>query len=400
MKSENFTKFYFDYNATTPVHPEVVKIMNQYYLQDYGNAGSVHEFGLQSHNGLDYARAQCADFIHAKTPEIIFTSGGTEADNLALQGVLYKVREKLPNSKPHLIIDTIEHPAVWNTAKFLETQGFEVSYVPVDKYGRVNPQSIKEAIQPNTALISIMYANNEIGTINPIREIGQIAHEHNILFHTDAVQAFAKTNINVNEENIDLLSVSAHKFYGPKGVGFLFCKNDSNANRNESTAFKHLRPLMYGGSQEFNLRPATENVPGLVGMGKAIEIASADLQKEIKKLSGFRDYLIKHILSDIPNTELNGHPTHRLCNNANILFHGVFAYDLMIELDNVGYGVSVGAACHAGDTKPSRVLQGIGRTDEEAASSMRISVGRWTTQAEIETLLALIESAVKKLRKS
>ena len=206
---------YLDYNATTPVHPEVVKIMNQYFLNDFGNAGSVHDFGLNAHNALDYARNTTADFINAKPIEIIFTSGGSEANNMALQGVLYKQKELHPNTRPHLIIDTIEHPAVWETANFLEREGFEVTRLPVDNEGFVSPREVEEAIKPNTALISIMYANNEIGTINPIKEIGEIAHNHNVWFHTDAVQAFTKVPIDVESDNIDLLSVSAHKFYGP-----------------------------------------------------------------------------------------------------------------------------------------------------------------------------------------
>ena len=378
---------YFDYNATTPVHPEVVEIMNQYFLKNYGNAGSVHQFGLNAHDALDYARNISANFIKAKPIEIIFTSGGSESNNMALQGVLYKQKELHPNTRPHLIIDTIEHPAVWETANFLEKEGFEVTRLPVDHEGFVNPQAVEEAIKPNTALISVMYANNEIGTINPIKKIGEIAHKHNVWFHTDAVQAFTKVPIYVKSENIDLLSVSAHKFYGPKGVGLLYVHNDPDAHKNESTASHYLRPLMYGGSQEFSMRPATENVPGIVGMAKAIEIANSDLIKENSRLIKLRDYLIKHILEEIPNSKLNGPMTNRLPNNVNICFEGIFAYDLMVELDNVGIAASVGAACHAEETKPSRVLLGIGRSNAEAESSMRFSLGRWTIQENIDILL-------------
>jgi len=381
---------YFDYNATTPVHPEVVEIMNQYLLNDFGNAGSVHGFGLNAHDALDYARNTSANFIKAKPIEIIFTSGGSESNNMALQGVLYKKKELHPNTHPHLIIDTIEHPAVWETANFLEKEGFEITRLPVDNEGFVDPRSVEEAIKPNTALISIMYANNEIGTINPIKEIGEIAHKHDVWFHTDAVQAFTKVPIDVKSGNIDLLSVSAHKFYGPKGVGFLYVHNDPDAHKNESTASHYLRPLMYGGSQEFNMRPATENVPGIVGMAKAIEMANTDLIEENKRLIKLRDYLIDHILNDIPNTKLNGPRKNRLPNNVNICFEGKFAYDLMIELDNAGVSCSVGAACHAEETKPSRVLLGIGRSSVEAESSMRFSLGRWTTEENIDDLLELL----------
>ena len=381
---------YLDYNATTPVHPEVVKIMNQYFLNDFGNAGSVHNVGMNAHDALDNARNTIANFIGAKPIEIIFTSGGSEANNMALQGILYKQKELHPNTRPHLIIDTIEHPAVWETANFLEKEGFEVTRVHVDNEGFVNPQSVEEAIKPNTVLISIMYANNEIGTINPIKEIGEIAHNNNIWFHTDAVQAFTKVPINVKTDNIDLLSVSAHKFYGPKGVGFLYIKNDSDAHKNISSASNYLRPLMYGGSQEFNLRPATENVPGIAGMAKAVEIAKNDFLNENNRLIKLRDYLIDHILDEIPNTKLNGPRKNRLPNNANICFGGKFAYDLMIELDNLGVCCSVGAACHAEETKPSRVLLGIGRSSTEAESSMRFSFGRETTQENIDILLELL----------
>jgi len=390
---------YLDYNATTPVHPEVVKIMNQYFLNDFGNAGSVHDFGLNAHNALDNARNTIANFIGAKLIEIIFTSGGSESNNMALQGILYKQKELNPNTHPHLIIDTIEHPAVWETANFLENGGFEVTRLPVDNEGFVDPRSVEEAIKPNTALISIMYANNEIGTINPIKELGEIAHKHDIWFHTDAVQAFTKVPINVKSDNIDLLSVSAHKFYGPKGVGFLYVHNDPDAHKNESTASHYLRPLMYGGSQEFNLRPATENVPGIVGMAKATEIAKNDFLNENNRLIKLRNYLIDHILDEIPNTKLNGSRKNRLPNNANVCFEGIFAYDLMIELDNAGIACSVGAACHAEETNPSRVLLGIGRSSVEAESSMRYSLGRWTTQENIDSLLELLDKFIPKLRK-
>ncbi len=391
---------YFDYNATTPVHPKVVEIMNKYFLNDFGNAGSVHQFGLNAHDALDYARNIAANFIEAKPIEIIFNSGGSEANNMALQGVLYKQKQLHPNTRPHLIIDTIEHPAVWETANFLEREGFDITRIPVDNEGFVDPKVIEEAIKPSTALISIMYANNEIGTINPIKEIGKIAHEHEVWFHTDAVQAFTKIPISVKSENIDLLSVSAHKFYGPKGVGFLYVHNDLDAHKNESTASHYLRSLMYGGSQEFNLRPATENIPGIVGMAKAIEIAKNDLLNENNRLIKLRDYLINHILNEIPNTKINGPIKNRLPNNANVCFEGLFAYDLMIELDNAGIACSVGAACHAEETKPSRVLLGIGRSSAEAESSMRFSLGRWTTQENIDSLLELLHKFIAKLRKN
>ncbi len=396
----NKKPIYLDYNATTPVHPEVVKIMNQYYLNDFGNAGSVHDFGLNAHNALDNSRNTIANFIGAKPIEIVFTSGGSEANNMALQGILYNQKELHPNTRPHLIIDTIEHPAVWETANFLEKEGFEVTRLPVNDEGFVDPLLVEEAIKPNTALISIMYANNEIGTINPIKKIGEIAHKHNVWFHTDAVQAFTKVPINVQSENIDLLSVSAHKFYGPKGVGFLYVHNNQEAHKNESTASNYLRPIMYGGSQEFGIRPATENVPGIVGMAKAIEIAKNDFLDENKRLTKLRDYLINHILDEIPNTKLNGPRKNRLPNNVNICFEGIFAYDLMIELDNVGIAVSVGAACHAEETKPSRVLLGIGRSSVDVESSMRFSLGRWTTQENIDLLLEYLQKYITKLRKN
>lgn len=392
-------KIYFDYNATTPVHPDVVAKMNEYYLTHFGNAGSAHSFGLEAYEGLDWARSQCSKSLGGIRDEIIFTSGGSEADNLALQGVMFKYKEQHPSKKPHLIISSIEHPAVWETASFLERKGFTVTRIPVNSEGMVSPSQIENAILPETALISIMYANNEIGTINPIKEIGTVAQKHGILFHTDAVQAFTKLPINVSSENIDLLSVSAHKFYGPKGVGFLFVKNDKSAEKNESTAHLHLNPVMYGGSQEYNLRPATENVPGVVGMAKAIEVAENDLMEENQRLSQLRDHLITHILREIPDTLLNGHRSQRLSNNVNVCFSNVFAYDLMVKLDNAGIACSVGAACHAGDTKPSRVLLGIGRSATQAEGSLRFSIGRWTSQEDIEELLRLLDKFVPIMRK-
>ncbi|MCF2138731.1 MAG: cysteine desulfurase [Candidatus Lokiarchaeota archaeon] len=397
MNAKN--RIYFDYNATTPVHPEVVKIMDEFYLQKFGNAGSAHTFGLKAFEGVHWARKTCAEFLRGKPENIIFTSGGSEADNLALQGRLYKYKEEHPNSIPHLIITSIEHPAVFETAKFLENQGFKVTYLSVNKEGAVSAKQVQEAIREDTALISIMYANNEIGTINPIKEIGQVAKKAGIMLHTDAVQAFAKVKIDVQRENIDLLSVSAHKFYGPKGIGFLYVKNDDDMEKNASSAAKYLRPLMYGGSQEFNMRPATENVPGLVGMAKAVELAEKDFDLEYSRLVKLRDYLIDHILQEIPETKLNGSRTNRLPHNVNICFQNIYAYDLMIKLDAAGIACSVGAACHAGETKPSRVLLGIGLNSDEAAASLRFSLGRWTTQEHIDELLRLLEKYVTEMRK-
>ncbi len=392
-------KIYFDYNATTPVHPEVAKLMNKYYLQTFANAGSAHSFGMDAFEGLDWARSTCAQSLNGKKEEILFTSGGSESDNLALQGVISRYRTIHPGKTPHLIIDTIEHPAVFETAKYLESRGVSVTRLSVDAEGSVTPEQVEEAITPDTALISIMYANNEIGTINPIAEIGKIAHKHGILFHTDAVQAYTKIQIDTKSENIDLLSVSAHKFYGPKGVGFLYVKNDPDAQKNESTASHLLDPLMYGGSQEYNMRPATENIPGVVGMAKAIELSGKDFEEENARLRGLRDDLIDHILQEIPDTRLNGSRTHRLPHNVNICFQDVFAYDLMIKLDNAGIMCSVGAACHAGDTTPSRVLLGIGLSSEQAESSMRFSIGRWTTQEDVDTLLQLLDQYVPSMRR-
>ena len=391
-------KIYFDYNATTPVDPGVVKLMNKYYLQTFANAGSAHSFGMDAFEGLDWARSTCAQSLNGMKEEILFTSGGSESDNLALQGVISRYRTTHPEKIPHLIIDTIEHPAVFETAKYLENKGVSVTRLPVDAEGFVTPEQVEAAITPDTALISIMYANNEIGTINPIGEIGKIAQQHGILFHTDAVQAYTKIKINAQSDNVDLLSVSAHKFYGPKGVGFLYVRNNLDAQKNESTASRLLDPLMYGGSQEYNMRPATENIPGVVGMAKAIALAEEDFEQENSRLLGLRDYLIDHILQEIPDTRLNGSRTHRLPHNVNICFQNIFAYDLMIKLDNAGIMCSVGAACHAGDTTPSRVLLGIGLSSEQAEASMRFSIGRWTTQEDVDTLLQLLDKFVPTMR--
>ena len=397
---KDYNRIYFDYNATTPVHPDVVKIMDEYYLQKFGNAGSAHSDGLAAYEGISWARNMCAQFLNCKSEEIIFTSGGSEADNLAIQGRLFKYHEEHPNITPHLIISNIEHPAVFETAKFMERQGFEVTYLQVDSNGSISPQQIQEAIRENTALISIMYANNEIGTINPIEEIGKVARKAGIMFHTDAVQAFTKVKIDVQKENIDMLSVSAHKFYGPKGVGFLYIRNDPNTEKNVSTARKYLRPLMYGGSQEFNMRPATENIPGVIGMAKAVEIAQSDFDDEYTRLRNFRDYLISHILKEIPETKLNGSWKNRLPHNVNICFQDIYAYDLMVKLDMAGVACSVGAACHAGDTNPSRVLLGIGLTPDEAAGSLRFSLGCWTEKEHVDKLLSLLDKYIPQMRKN
>ncbi len=390
--------FYFDYNATTPVHPDVIKEVNKYMSKRFGNPGSVHSFGLEAYEGVDKARKMCAKLINASKEEIIFTSGGTESDNLAIQGILENKKCEKPDITPHLITSNIEHPAVYNTALQMQKRGFEVTFLPVNKIGRIDLQELQNNIKKSTALISIMYANNEIGIIQEIKEIGKIAKEKGVLFHTDAVQAITKVPIDVKRDNIDFLSASGHKFYGPKGIGFLFVKNDEKVEKNQSSANKYMYPLIFGGSQEFDMRPATENVPGIVGMGKAAEIAMKDFKTENKRLKNLQTTLIDTLFEKIPKTHLNGPIKHRIPNNINIRFEGINAYDLMIKMDNEGFALSVGAACHAQSIEPSRVLKNIGLSDEQASSSLRISLGRWTKEKALKHLIEKLAASIINMR--
>ncbi|HVO77465.1 MAG TPA: cysteine desulfurase NifS [Methanomassiliicoccales archaeon] len=374
---------YFDNSATTAVDPRVMEEMMPYFSAKYGNASSLHSFGREAYNALEKARERCAKAIGAQPREIIFTSGGTEADNLAIQGIAFSSKEK----GDHIITCAIEHHAVLHTCQFLESQGFKVTYLPVDREGRVSFEDVKNAITKKTVLVSIMAANNEIGTIEPIREIGAVAHEAGVAFHTDAVQAITKVPIDVVHDNIDLLALSGHKFHGPKGVGLLYVKKGVK-----------LRPMIYGGGHERGLRSSTENVAGLVGMGKAIELGIAEMPEAVPKMTMIRDRIIDGVLEAIPDTYLNGPREGRLCNNAHFRFDFIEGESLILQLDAEGFAGSTGSACSTKTLDPSHVLMAIGLRPEQAHGSLRISLSKMNTLEEAEAFLKIVPRIVGKLR--
>ncbi|RLI65607.1 MAG: cysteine desulfurase NifS [Candidatus Asgardarchaeum californiense] len=376
-----------DHAATTPVDKEVVNAMLPYFSQKYGNASSIHSFGMDAFEALSESRKKVADLIHAREQEIIFTAGGTESDNMAIKGIAYNNKDKISLDGPHIITSEIEHPAVLETCRYLEKQGFKIKYLPVDKYGIVNIDELEKSISKDTFLISIMYANNEIGTIEPIKEIGHIAKENDIVFHTDAVQAIGKTPIDVNKSNIDLLSISSHKIYGPKGVGALFIGEGIR-----------LQPIIHGGGHERGLRSSTENIPGIVGFGKACELAETRIEKDAKYLTQLRDKLINGVL-EIEESYLNGHPTKRLANNAHFRFTGIEGESLVLSLSDRGIAAATGSACSSKKLKSSHVLAAIGVDPEHAHGSLRFSLGRENTEEEISYVIDVLPSIVERLRK-
>ena len=331
-------KVYLDYAATTPVHPEVIQAMLPYFGEKYGNASSLHSIGQEARSAVEKSRTNIAGFINASPEEIIFTSGGTESDNSAILGIAYANKER----GYHIITSSIEHHAVIEPCHFLEKHGYKVTYLPVDKYGMVNPEDVKRAITPRTILVTIMHASNEVGTIQPIAEIGNIAREAGVYFHTDAVQAFGHLPIDVRQLNVDLLSVSGHKLYGPKGIGLLYIRKGT-----------HLAPFMLGGGQEDGRRGSTYNTPGIVGLGKAVEIAEREMDEEGRRLSGLRDRLIAGLQSQIDLVKLNGHPTQRLPNNVNISLAYVEGEATLLSLDYEGICASTGSACSSESMEPS-----------------------------------------------
>ncbi len=342
----------------------------------------MHSFGQEARKALEDSRATVAGLINAKESEAYFTSGGTESDNLALKGAAYANKAK----GKHIITSKIEHHAISHTCEYLETQGFEVTYLPVDKYGLVRPESVKSAIRKDTTLISIMHANNEIGTIEPIKEIGKIAKEKGILFHTDAVQTFGKIPIDVKDMNIDLLSASSHKLHGPKGVGLMYIRDGVKVERQ-----------MHGGGHERGMRSGTENIPGIVGFAKAAQLAKASMEKDAKKVSAMRDRLVKGILKT-EDTYLNGHPTQRLPGNAHFRFSFIEGESLLLRLDDKGIAASTGSACSSKSLEPSHVLLAIGLKPEEAHGSLRITIEKDNTNAEIDYAVAEIPKVVASLR--
>ncbi|MEN6444403.1 MAG: cysteine desulfurase NifS [Methanoregula sp.] len=374
---------YMDHSATTPVKKEVVDVMIPYFTTHFGNPSSIYGIARESKTAIDTARAQVAQSLGADPDEIYFTSGGSESDNWAIKGVAFANRKR----GNHIITTSIEHHAVLHTCQFLEKEGFEVTYLPVDKYGLVDPAVLENAITDKTILISIMYANNEIGTIEPIAQLGAIARKHNIYFHTDAVQAIGNVQIKVNEQNIDLLSLSAHKFYGPKGVGALYIRKGVR-----------IVNLIHGGGQERKRRAGTENIAGIVGLGKAIELATADIPAHNARIEAMRDRLIKNVLEKIPHTRLNGHPTLRLPGNFNISFEFIEGESMLLWLDDEGICASTGSACTSGSLEPSHVLLATGLPVEVSHGSLRLTLGDANTDKDVDFVLETLPKVVFRLR--
>lgn len=379
-------KIYMDYASSTPVDEKVIEEMLPFFKNSYGNPSSIHSLGVESFDAIEESRERVAKLIRAKNDEIIFTSGGTESDNLAVKGVAFLNKEKRGSKGYNIITSSIEHPAILETCKHLETLGFKVKYLPVDKYGLINPDDVNAAISKDTFLVSVMFANNEIGTIEPIEEIGKIANKNDVLFHTDAVQAISTVPIDVKALNIDLLSVSSHKIYGPKGIGALYARKGVK-----------LQPLMHGGGHEGKLRSGTYNTPGIVGLGKACEITQERLKIDAKNIKNLRDDLIKNVLK-IEGSYLNGHPEKRLANNAHFRFTAIEGESLNLMLDDEGIAGATGSACSSKKLQASHVLIAIGLKPEEAHGSLRLSLGRASTKEEISIASEKITKIVEKLR--
>ncbi|MCZ7397036.1 MAG: cysteine desulfurase NifS [Candidatus Methanoperedens sp.] len=372
---------YMDHSATTPVDPAVTEAMLPYFSEKFGNPSSLYQIGREARRAVEESRQKIADLIGAKKEELIFTGSGTESDNLAIKGCAYKNRKK----GNHIITSSIEHHAVLHTCKYLETQGFKVTYLPVSKEGLVDPADVEKATTQGTTLITVMHANNEIGTIQPIEEIGKIAKEKNITFHTDAVQTAGKIPVNVDSLGVNMLSISAHKLYGPKGVGALYIRKGTL-----------IEPLLHGGGHERNIRSSTENVPGIVGFGKAAELAREHLP-EAGKTSRLRDSLIKGLL-EIKESYLNGHPTKRLPDNVNARFSYIEGESMILNLDMKGVAASTGSACSSTSLEPSHVLLAIGLKHEEAHGSLRLTLGRGNTQEDVDHVVSVLPDIVNKLR--
>lgn len=388
----NETKYvYLDNAATTPMDPRVIDEINKHFKGTYGNASSLHSIGQIAAKVLYNSRTTIASLINADRKDIFFTSSGTESDNLAIKGVAIKSKKR----GKHIITSSIEHHAVENPCKELGKQGFNVIYLPVDKCGLINVRELEDNITDKTILISVMFANNEIGTIEPIKEIGAIAKKHDVLFHTDAVQAFGKIPIDVNEMNIDLLSASAHKLYGPKGVGMLYIRNQG---KREGEG-KFISPIMHGGGHEKKMRPSTENVPGIAGFAKAVELAKEEMSHEIKRHTKLRDKIINKVTENIEESYLNGHPIERLPNNINLGFKYIEGESIILDLDMEGISASTGSACSSKSLEPSHVLLAIGLSPQDAQGSLRISLGRFTTEENVDYFLEKLPPIIERLRK-
>ncbi|SHE50226.1 cysteine desulfurase [Caldanaerobius fijiensis DSM 17918] len=376
-------KIYLDNAATTPVKKEVLDEMMPYFSEKFGNASTLYSYGRESKKALDIARDRVAKALGADPAEIYFTSGGTESDNWAIKAAAYALREK----GNHIITTSIEHHAVLHTCEYLKKQGFKITYLPVDEYGLVDVEEVKKAITDQTILISVMYANNEVGTIEPVAEIGEIAKERGILFHTDAVQAVGHIPVDVKKLNCDMLSLSAHKFYGPKGIGALYIRKGVK-----------IHPYMHGGGQEKGRRAGTENIPAIVGLGKAIELATQNLNQSMEKLTFLRNKLINGLLNKIDHVKLNGHPEKRLPGNVNISVEYVEGESMLLSLDMKGICASSGSACTSGSLDPSHVLLAMGLPHELAHGSLRFSIGEQNTEEEIDYVIQVLPDIVARLR--
>ncbi len=387
MKSPGL--IYLDHAGTTPTDPQVLEAMLPYFTQLYGNPSSIHTIGQEARHALDEAREKVARVLGSRTNEVVFTSGGTEADNAAIQGVAAALRE----TGSHIITSSVEHHAVLHTCQYLENLGYEVTCLPVDEFGRVSPQQVYDAIGPGTILVTLMYANNEIGSINPIPEIAQAVRrradelDRTIVLHTDAVQAAGFLDLNVRRLGVDMLSLSGHKFYGPKGTGVLFVRRGAP-----------FLPLLLGGGQERERRSGTENIAGIVGLALALELADAQRETVGAHCAALRDRIIRQVTEAIPNTRLNGHPAERLPNNINFSFEGVEGESVLLGLDLAGIAASSGSACSSGSLEPSHVLLALGQTAEQARSSLRITLGKENTEEESDYLLGVLVDLVQRLR--
>ena len=377
-------RIYFDYAASTPVHPDVSKAMARYMDTIYGNPASLHTMGQKAHTAVEEIRALVADTLGAHAEELLFTSGGTESNNCAIKGVAFAMQDK----GNHIITSSIEHHAVLEPCHFLQKHGFEITILPVDKYGVIDPDDVRKAVTDNTILVSIMHANNEIGTIEPIEEIGTLCRKCGVYFHTDAVQSFGSLNTMVDDCNVDLLSLSAHKFYGPKGIGVLYVRKGTR-----------LVPLLHGGTQEFGKRASTLNVPGIIGLGQAVKLARDEQTARVEHNKKLRDRLIHFITENIEDTQLNGHPFKRLSNNCHVIIKGIEGESMLLKLDAVGIEVATGSACSSESIEPSHVLIATGVSPVDAHGSLRFTVGRLTTEDDIAYVEEHLPRVVEELRK-
>lgn len=386
LSMSNKSPVFLDYASTTPVDPRVVEVMMPYFTEEFGNSSSIHKFGQRADYALEESRQQVAEILHAQPDEVIFTSCGSESDNLALKGVAYTARQK--HAANHILISAVEHHAVSNTAYQLrDLHGFEVELIPVDSHGIVDPMQVERLIRPETAIVSVIFANNEIGTINPIAEIGAICQGKGVTFHTDAVQAAAHLPMDAASLNVDLMSFGAHKFYGPKGIGALYLRDGTP-----------IVSILTGGGQEFNLRAGTHNIPYIVGFAEAFSLAQSNIEERKERYLGMRQRLINTILERVPSSKLTGHPEQRLPNHASFVFDGVDGNNLLMMLDLAGFACSSGSACKTGDPESSEVLLALGLSENWALGSLRVTIGQQTTPSEIEAFLEVLPQLIQQER--